>query len=272
MRTPILSILLILVGLLAAGFGCSPSTKVAGNGGPAYPIAIKDSTERRDHAERDWKRLLDAYGVPQTDPDLYPVTWAPKSLSAIQNGIKIMTSKAAKETQASALREAAKSFVQRWHDLTVAEPSGVSLADESQAGGLTRLTYNEMSYPFPIAGDLGKMTLTLSADGSLRQMDDRFIPVVDFPSRPTIDRDTAISAIAGHTVAALDSAGKAAQIKVGAKSDVTSARLVIVPMASKGEIDLHLAWQLGGTKPSQWTAYVDAVQGGILNPRQAAQP
>jgi hypothetical protein len=265
MRIPVLILVFMVSGLLLMTAGCDTSPKVPGTNQPAYPVAINDSPDRHDRAEKDWKRMLDAYNVPETAPDFYPITWAPRSLPGIKDGIKIMAYKAAaKETQDSALREAAKSFVQRWQDLTVAEPAGISLTEASQAGDLTKLTYREMSYPFPIAGSFGQMTLTVGADGTLRQLDDKFIPVVDLPTRPTIDRETALGSIVGRTLTSTDSSGKAEQVKVNSKSDITGARLVVLPIEKGTALEVHLAWQLTGGKPTQWTLYVDAINGGVL--------
>src|SRR5215470_3838008 len=71
-----------------------------------YPAIIKDSTERRAKAEREWRRMLDAYGVPQTPPDLYPITYTPRSLLGVSGGIKITSQPgAANDPEGLALRE-----------------------------------------------------------------------------------------------------------------------------------------------------------------------
>jgi hypothetical protein len=255
---------LALLIVVAAFAGCDMSGKVPGSPEQSYPVVIQDSPERRERADKDWDRMLDAYDLPHTQPDLYPITYAPKSLPAAKGGIKIMAAKAPKETQESALREAAKSFIIKWKDLTDADPSGMSLIESSQTGDTNRFTYQQMSYPFPIAGKYGRMTLTLGCDGTLRELDDRFIPVVDLPNHATIDRNTAIGSVVGRTLTASEGTGPGNQIKIADKADVSTARLVVLPMEKKDGLELHLAWQLTSSKADGWSIYVDAVVGGVL--------
>ncbi|HUK90126.1 MAG TPA: hypothetical protein VLZ81_06975 [Blastocatellia bacterium] len=256
----------IAFAIMAAGFAaCSMPGKTPLTAEQTYPVAIKDSAERRDRADKDWKRMLDAYNLPQTAPDLYPITYTPKSLPGGNGGIKVMTAKAAQETQESALREAAKGFIKRWQVLTEADPAGISLTASNQTGDMTRFTYRQMSYPFPIAGKYGQMTLTLGADGTLREIDDRFIPVVDFPNRPSVDRATAIGSVLGRTLTSTGDGATADQVKITAKADISSARLVLLPVEKSGELQLHLAWQLTtAAKPTGWSIFVDAINGGVL--------
>jgi hypothetical protein len=259
---------LALLVVVAVSAGCNPSGKVPGGPEQSYPVLIQDSLERRERADKDWDRMLDAYDLPHTQADLYPITYAPKSLPATKGGIKILAAKAPKETQESALREAAKSFIIRWKELTDADPSGMSLTESSQAGDVTHFTYQQMSYPFPIAGSFGRMTLTLGSDGTLRELDDRFIPVVDVPNHPSIDRDTAIASVVGRTLTASEGtrpeSQMGSQVKIGDKAEVTASRLVVLPIEKKDGLELHLAWQLTSSKATGWFVYVDAVVGGLL--------
>ena len=143
-------------------------------------------------AEREWRRLLDVYNLPPTPPDLYPVTYTPRSLLGVSGGIKFVTLTGSHESPNLGLREAAKGFIERWHDLIGVESAGISLAAATASVGATQFTYKQGNYPFPLGGDYGEMTLTVSSDGRVTQLDDRFIPVVDLPVRPAIDKETAI--------------------------------------------------------------------------------
>src|ERR1041385_3396545 len=68
------------------GIGYAPQATRRQN----YPVVIKDSVDRRSKAEREWRRMLDAYGVVQTPPDLYPVTNTPRSIVGVSGGIRIL--------------------------------------------------------------------------------------------------------------------------------------------------------------------------------------
>jgi hypothetical protein len=256
--------------------GCNLSPKVPGKLEQAYPAAIKDSPDRRELAEKVWRQMLDAYNIPQTPPDLYPITYAPKSLLGIQNGIQIVAAGPDREkspgiTQESSLREAARTFVQRWRDLTGVDPAGISLEADVRSGELTKLSYKQMSYPFPIAGNFGQMILSLGSDGRLHQLDDRFIPVVDLPNRPAIDRDAAINALAGRALSYSNNAGDRQQVKIGGKADVSGSRLVVLPMEKSDAIEVHLAWEFTVGKPAAWIVYFDAINGGELTVISSSQ-
>jgi len=87
-----------------------------------YPAMIKDSADQRAKAERDWRRMLDSYGVPQTPPDLHPIIDTPRSLLGVSGGIKLLGATPEPGTETFALRQAMKQFIDRWRDLLGADP------------------------------------------------------------------------------------------------------------------------------------------------------
>src|SRR5262249_49445604 len=101
------SLTLILIAILVTA-ACEPSPQVPGAGKQNYPAVIKDSADRRAAAEREWRRMLDSYAVPQTPPDLYPITDTPRSLLGVSGGIKVLTYKPERGNETFALREAVK--------------------------------------------------------------------------------------------------------------------------------------------------------------------
>src|SRR5262249_57595193 len=94
--------------------GCAATPKVPGGQKGNYPGLIKDSTDRRARAETEWRRMLEAYNVPQTPPDLYPITYTPRSLLGVSNGIKIASQPSlGNDPQALAFRDFATASLQR---------------------------------------------------------------------------------------------------------------------------------------------------------------
>ncbi|HEX8184254.1 MAG TPA: hypothetical protein VF747_05870, partial [Blastocatellia bacterium] len=102
---------------------CDASPKVPSAPQKNYPAVIRDSTDRRAKAEREWRRMLEAYNVPQTPPDLYPIIYTPRSLLGVTGGIKIMAAKPEPGNETIALREAVKGFIDRWRDMLGADLS-----------------------------------------------------------------------------------------------------------------------------------------------------
>ena len=251
------------------GYDPSPQAQTAAK--QNYPAVIKDSSERRARAEREWRRMLDAYSVPQTPPDLYPITHTPRSLLGVAGGIKLVTFVPEPGTETVAIREAMRRFLDRWRELLGAEPAAVSLLSNDTSGDTQRLTYKQANYAFPLAGNAGEMVAVLSRDGRLMQLDSRFIPVVELPSRPLIDRDSAAKKVMGRSFTYSDIAGHEQRAQIGGLDEVTVKRLVVLPIEKGDATEVHLAWEIIAGKQLSWTIYVDAMTGNDLRVTQNFQ-
>ena len=229
-----------------------------------YPIVISDSAERRTSAERDWHRMLDAYSAPDVAPDLYAVTYTPKSLPSTLEGMKITPAQSAELEDGTALREAAKIFLDRWRDLLDAGPEALSLISASQSGNTTALTYRQANYPYPVAGEFGTLILLMTQDGRLTQIDDQFIPVVDIPNRPALDRTAVAERVIGRAFKVSDSSGKGKTVSVTDAKQIVVKQIVVLPLKKPAAIEIHLAWQVDVTAATRWTVYVDAMNGETL--------
>jgi hypothetical protein len=257
---------LTIIALTAVLFltGCEKSPQVPGAAKQNYPAVIRDSADRRAKAERDWRRMLDSYGVPQTPPDLYPITNTPRSLLGVSGGIKVLSFKPEPGNETFALREAMKAFIDRWRDLLGVDPAAVSLVTDAASGDTNRLTYRQGNYAYPIAGNFGEMTAVVSRDGRLLQLDDRFVPVIDLPLKPVVERDLAAKKVVGRTFSYTDIAGRPQRTQIGAASEVSIKRLVVLPIEKGDAVEVHLAWELVAGKSLSWTVYVDAINGEEL--------
>jgi len=255
-------ILAIAVTVLS---GCAATPKVPAGQKENYPGLIKDSTDRRARAETEWRRMLEAYSVPQTPPDFYPITYTPRSLLGVSGGIKIAPQlKPSEDPEALALREVARNFIQRWHDLIGADPSGISLASAGLSEGLRQLVYRQANYPFAVVGNYGVMTISLSPDGRVAGFDDRFIPVVDLPVRPSIERDAAVTKLVGRTLSFVDSSGRQQSLAISDRGEVSVKQLVVLPIQKGDLLEVHLAWEVIAGKAESRTVYIDAVNGEEL--------
>src|SRR5215472_12178499 len=264
------SIGLFILG--AAVLGCDLAPKVPGNQDKGYPPVITDSADRRENAEKAWRRLLETYNLPPTPPDLYPITYTLRSLLGVSEGIKIVTQTATAESPNLALREAAKGFIERWRDLIGVDPAGISLVAFNAAGDTTQFTYKQGDYPFPLGGDYGEMTLSITRDGRLTQLDDRFIPVVELPVRPAIDRESAVKKAIGKRYTSSDKSGRQQEASISSAEDISSAQIVVLAIQKSNGLEVHLAWQLCPARAQGWFIYVDAVNGQELRLAESSQP
>jgi len=258
----VLTIIALTAVLLLTG--CETKPQVPGAAKQNYPAVIRDSADRRAKAERDWRRMLDSYGVPQTPPDLYPITNTPRSLLGVSGGIKVLNFKPEPGNETFARREAMKAFIDRWRDLLGADPATVSLITADESGDTNRLTYRQANYAYPVAGNFGEMIAVVSRDGRLIQLDDRFVPVVDLPLKPTVERDLAAKKVVGRTFSYTDIAGRPQRAQIGAPSEVSIKGLVVLPIEKGDAVEVHLAWELVAGKSLSWTVYIDAVSGEEL--------
>jgi hypothetical protein len=256
-------ILLRLIFFLAVGLavGCELSPKLPNSAKQNYPVIIEDSQQRREKAEREWGRMLDFYKVAATPPDLYPISYTPRSLVGVPGGIKIMATAPEPGTEALAQREAVKRFIDQWRELIGADPLTVSLVAGTDAGDAHRLTYKQANYAFPITGNFGEMTAIITRDGRLLQLDDRFIPVVELPQKPVIDREEAARRVVGRTFTYSDISGRQQQVIVNNPGEIKVKRVVVAPIEKSGQIEVHLAWEIVAGTSLSWTVYIDAMTG-----------
>jgi hypothetical protein len=261
---PLLAIL-ISFALACAGFAQSAKSAKPKN----YPAIIKASPQRLSQVERDWQRLLEVYKVKESQPEFYSITYTPRSFLNLQGAIKLLETVPQPQTDVTiAIREAAKRFIERWRDLLSAEPAMISLTSAESSNDGHRLSYRQANYPFPIAGRFGELTLVISNDGRIMQLDDRFIPLVELPFKPAIDRQAAAQKLVGRTFTYKDPAGRDQQTKINGLNEVNVKGLVVLPIEKKDALEVHLAWEIVIGTASPWTIYVDAIDGGDLKTEQ----
>lgn len=263
---------LTAINLIAVFLLTGPGGLPQGSGSKQnYPAMIKDSADQRAKAERDWRRMLDSYGVPQTPPDLYPIINTPRSLLGVSGGIKVLGAAPEPGNEVFALRQALKRFIDRWRDLLGADPATISLVSADESADTRRLTFRQGNYAYPIAGNFGEMVAVVSRDGNLMQLDDRFIPVVDLPLKPSTDREVAARKVVGKIFTYTDIAGREQRLEIGAADEVTVKRLVILPIQKGDAVEVHLAWEVVAGKSMSWTVYLDAITGDELKIAQNFQ-
>jgi hypothetical protein len=243
---------------------CAARAQTPGSSKSNYPVLIKDSTERRAKAEREWRRMLDAYSVPQTPPDFYPITYTPRSLLGVSDGIKLLAETSPANPDPLVPREALRGFVDRWREMIGAEPGSLSLTGADQSGPAHRFTYKQANYAYPIAAPFGELVAVLSSDGKLTQLDDRLIPVVELPSRPTIDSEVAAKRLVGRVFTYTDLAGREQRSTVNGEAELNVKQLVIMPVEKADAIEVRLAWEIAVGSSLSWTVFIDAVTGEEL--------
>jgi hypothetical protein len=122
------------------------------------------------------------------------------------------------------------------------------------------LTFQQADYPLPVAGGYGELTMVIANDGTLRQLEDRFIPIVELPFTPVVTREVAAERAANRVFHYTDIAGREQQARVPA-NEVKVKGLVILPVEKSGRLEVYLAWEVVAGASLSWTVYLDAIEG-----------
>jgi hypothetical protein len=256
--------IVIFAAFITFTAGCAPSAQVPNKEkAKNYPVIIKASAERRTQATGEWRRLLETYGVAGVEPDFYAVNATPRSLGNLANGIKIVTTPIQPDSEEVTIREAARKFIDRWRELLGVDPASLSLVSDNHPNEAHRLTYRQSDYPFPVAGNFGELTIIISKDGRLIQLDDRLIPLVEMPLKAVIERQAAGLRVANRTFTYRNVAGQPQTVKIDA-GEVVVKELVVYPVEKGETIELHLAWEITAGKSLIWDVYIDAINGEDL--------
>ena len=255
--------LLLLSASFALTSGCAPATQVPG-AKAKYPITIEESADRRSVAEREWRRMLEAYQVAPTPPDLHRVTYTPRSLLGISGGLPILQPAQASAGDVITLRAGLRTFLDRWQTLIGTDPAALSLATDNQTGASHRLTYRQSNFPYQIASPYGELIAVLTREGRLTELDDRLIPTVEIPVTPQVTREEAARRVVGRSFNFSDISGQQQRMTISNPDEVQVKGLLILPIERADSIALHLAWEIEAGKGMSWTVYVDAINGEEL--------
>lgn len=265
---------------------CSPAPPQAPQQTPKpakddYPPVIEASPARAQAAEEMWNQFLAEYKLTFVAPDLEPILYAPRSLSAgLANQINIQPADqprqpALDETQA---KEYLRRFIEKYHALLVGDQraSALSLKDLSlitfaNEGNLYRAVYRQMNFPYPIGNSYGELRIVLSRTGMLLQVSSRLLPAQEFAVRPKLEAATMTAKLVGREFTYSNIAGQPLTYKVAQASEISVKELLLYPKADQQKLKLHLVYPIEVGRGTTWTVYVDAVTGEEVDVRQNFQ-
>jgi len=252
---------------MLSAFGCDQSPQIPETPKQSIGIIRADS-ERCDHIRREWQRFLETYALKPAEPSLHTITCLPQSLGDVAGQIQIITSPAPEESQAETMRFAVKAFIDRWRELLGASPDTISLVSADEATDVFRFRYTQANYPFPVVGGFGDLTIVITREGRLTQVEDRFVPMVEMPLRPVVERLDAARRLVGRTFRYNDIAGREQSVEIASIEEVRVIRMVILPIEKENALETHLAWEVQAGKALSWTVYLDAITGAELRVEQ----
>ena len=278
------SVLYFSICLLCFLAACAAPGQVAVNtpqGQPAgYPPVIEDSPARRQVAEQAWTRFLAEWRLPETTPELMPVTYTPRSLPpSLAGRINLITKpglnpKPGKLDELE-LKEALRRFIE--HSAGVLSGSeaptamgrkDLSLLSFAGEGNFYRASFRQVNYPVRIAENYGELHFVIGKTGELLQWSSSLLPDVSLPARAEINPETLPERFLNREFTSAGVAGRPQTYRATQAGDIRVGDLIVYPKLMGNRLELHLAYPVTVGNSLSWTVYVDAVNGEELGVKQ----
>jgi hypothetical protein len=276
---PTRSVLLpaLLLALPLAACGHSINTPASANGSanvPAnYPPTIVESSEHLEAMRAEWARLFEAYGVPadrRKVPDLQPVTHTPQSILGI-GPLRIVAAGGA-QIDEERLRVLLREFIAKNAQAFGVTATKLSLEGVSDAGSFgKRYVFVQHDYSHPIVPPAGRLEIIANTAGTVVQISDTAIPVVQLPTTANVSREDAAKRVLGMTFTYGDIAGRPQNVTISDPKEIAVKDLVVYPEQLENALRIRLAWEVKAGTSLPWTVFVDAITGDIAGQRQDFQ-
>lgn len=240
----------------------------------SYPPLIEDSPARKQAAQQAWTQFLTERRLPETNPDLIPVTNTPRTLPTELSGRINVNAKPGKlgETE---LKEALRQFIELSRGILSGEGKNsslnlkdLSLVSFSNDTNFHRAVYRQVNYPFPIAEGYGELRLTVGKNGELLQWSSTLLPNVPLPLRAEIKPESLKEKILGREFTYTTFAGRPQSYRITKAEEIKTGGLVIYPKMTGGKLELHVAYAVVVGQGMTWTVYIDAINGNELGVKQ----
>ena len=276
MRTDLMkTVLILVVPLLTAACAALP-TNVTGArpNEPPYPIVLPEEQARIADTLLVWRRLAQSSSVPETAQlKLNPFTATIDSLppNATLFLPKVGEGKTMSEEET---RESLRRFIKDWQGLIGADPNQLSLVEWSDLPDKTKLAlYAQRPFRYPLRGRYGSLRIVFGADRRVLEFSSTCIPNADrFQAAiaalsPQLSWADAATRVANRQVSFTAANGQKSSYQLTATNKPDVKELVIFsqdPIASGGQLELRLAWEVAVSNAPFKYVYVDAVKGDIL--------
>ena len=240
------------------------------SGAPEYPMALDATPARQQASESDWRSLAQEHQLPDTlRCDCDPFLLTPRALPVEAAG-RIQVVKKSPFTDLE-LKEALRHFIEiharllgvNAGDTAIGQPE-LSLVTLSHEGALTRVVYQQRSFPYPIVDGFGTLSFTLSKSGHLLQWHSSLLPNVALPARATIETSALPERFVSRDFSYSNVAGQPLRYRVARADEVFVKEAVVFPRVTDKRMTIHLAYPIVVGVGTTWTIYVDAMTGEEL--------
>lgn len=234
-----------------------------------------EQPQRREAAVIAFNRIAQRSGPGNLTEDyLEPVTATIKSLPADpatplllpKVGINV-------EMDEDETREALRRFINDWSVLIGSNPSQLSLIERVDRPDRTKIAlYEQRVFRYPLRGNFGKLQIHFTADRRLLNVTSSCLPDAERLQsvlsgiNPRLAAEDAIKHVRDKGIRYTDSLGNQQTFNVSASSQIEPQLVTYALSSSPGDdsIELHIAWEVTLSNAPFKTAYIDALNDGLI--------
>lgn len=272
--------LVLMICFALIGWACAAPGQIATNTPQqqqdGYPPFVEDTPERSQFAQEAWKKFLAEWRLPELKPDLTAVLNAPRALPAELVGRININTKSDSTSESGSFgemeaKEAISRFIGRsgsvlsGDSISLSELSLVTFANE---GNFYRAVFWQANYPFQIAEGYGELSFVVGKKGELLQLSSSLLPAAKLPTRAEIKNQAIYDKLIGRQFSYSTIAGQPQSYKVTKREEVKIGELMVYPKLEGKRLEIHLAFPVTVGNGTNWTVYIDAINGDELGVKQ----
>jgi hypothetical protein len=240
----------------------------------SYPPVIEDSPARQQAAQEAWRRFLAEWRLPETPPDVLPVSHTPRALPTSLAGRININTKPGKfgETE---LKEALRLFIEHSRGVLSGSDQNValglkdlSLVSFANDSSFYRATFRQVNYPVRIVENYGELRFVIGKNGELLQWSSSLLPDVSLPLRAEVKPESIYGKLMNREFTYTTIAGRPQSYRVAKQDEIAIGELIVYPKLNGDRLEIHLAFPVTVGSSLAWTVYLDAINGEELGVKQ----
>ena len=239
----------------------------------AYPIVLQVDPQRLEDSLAMWQRLAQTVGSTEKpeirlDPNTATVESLPANATLYLPRIGTNTKMTEEET-----RESLRRFITEWQALIGAEPSQLSLIEQTtEPDGTSLARYEQRPFRYPLRGPYGKLRIRFTADRRVIDFSSTCIPNADRLQQslagltPQLTWEDATKRAANLAVP-YSTSGQSSSFQLTSANSLEAKELVVYilgPDPQRKSQELHLAWEIAATGAPFKFIYLDALTGNLI--------
>lgn len=273
------SLPLLLLSMALAANACAVMQPTDAGGPratePLYPVVLPTPGDRTQEAMLELNRVVGHTGSVRPRLEFDPLTATIRRLS-LDPAAPLYLPKVGTGTEMNEeeTRESLRRFIEDWKSLIGAEPSQLSLIEQTaQPDGTQIVSYEQRPFRYPLRGDYGKLLIQFSPSRRLLNLSSSCIPAAERVQTmlagisPRVKVDEVTGHVRSKPVTYIDSSGHPQAYQLSSNNEIQIGSLVTYVLVSKAKpdsLEFHVAWEVDVTNAPFKTLYLDAIRDQII--------